>query len=710
MTRPEKGAPGPTAIGTRGQEKHQHDDSATAAPDRELMLSAALEYAKAGMAVFPVAGVRPDGTCRCGKADCNSIGKHPHSLAGLHGSKAATTDLEKIRAWWRKDPFANIGILPAKCTPQMVVLDIDPRNGGDETLAELEKQHGPFSRLIECRSGGGGVHLWFKAPPNAQLPGKLGPGIDVLHNLYPVAPPSLHKSGNSYGWVDGRSLLNDDDREFLQPLPAWIAESRDSSTTGGVVESTTEVDHLARDALRFEDTPSNRARLLSALKSLDPDADHSRYEYRRVLCALNSTGWADWLELAERWASGEMHGITAKQFKEWVFNRDIKDLSNDKPKNLVTVGTIFKFAKAAGWIDPRHPNSNAAPAEGVSIQCAANIEPVPIDWLWSGWLARGKLSVLAGQAGTGKTTIAMACAAIISSGGRWPDGEQSSRGSVLIWSGEDDPADTLIPRSIAAGADRSMVHFVGNASDGINTRPFDPSRDMLALQESAARIPDIRLVIVDPIVSAVAGDSHKNAEVRRALAPLLAFAENIGAALLGITHFTKGTSGRDPLERVTGSLAFGAVARVVWATALTESEAGERMHVLARAKSNIGPDDGGFSYSFEQVDLSSHPGITASKVEWGTPLVGRARDLLAEREEPRPGKKMESVFEWLHGLLKDGPVLAKDVKAQAAAAGHAWRTVERAKPWVGVQSRRRGTGNKAPFEWHLPEVDDGEEL
>ena len=84
-----------------------------------------------------------------------------------------------------------------------------------------------------------------------------------------------------------------------------------------------------------------------------------------------------------------------------------------------------------------------------------------------------------------------------------------------------------------------------------------------------------------------------------------------------------------------GSVAFGAVARVVWVTAATENEDGERMHVLARAKSNIGPDDGGFSYAFEQVDLPSHPGITASKVEWGTPLVGRARDLLAAvRNQP----------------------------------------------------------------------------
>lgn len=685
-------------------------DIAPVAPDRELMLSAALRYAELGIAIFPIYWVRADGKCGCGNAhpDGRNIGKHP---IPTNGSKAATTDPEVIRKWLKRYPNANIAAVPSKCNPPMVVLDFDPRNGSDATNAESEAKHGKFNRAIGCRTGGGGEHLWFNAPADAVLPGKLGPGIDVQHNGYVILPPSLHKSGQRYEWLPDRSLLNDDDREFLQPLPRWIAHLVGTGSNGGTVQSS-EIDLQAReDAMRYPDTPANRARLLSALKSLDPDG--SRDPYMTVLRGLHSTGWADWRELAEAWANGEMHGITCEKFDQRVFNRDTKGLDNDKAKSLITVASIFTLAKAAGWVDPRQTNAkatNAAPAEGVSIQCAANIEPESISWAWLYWLALRKLAVLAGQAGTGKTTIAMSCAATVSIGGTWPDGKQCPRGSVLIWSGEDDPKDTLVPRLIAAGADLSRIHFVGNASDGISTRPFDPSRDMPALQESAAKIGSILLLIVDPIVSAVAGDSHKNAEVRRGLAPLVAFAETIGAALLGISHFSKGTGGRDPLERVTGSVAFGAVARVVWVTAATENEAGERMHILARAKSNIGPDDGGFAYSFKQVDLPSHPGITASKVEWGTPLVGRARDLLAEREEPRPGKKMESVFEWLHGLLKDGPVLAKDVQAQAAAAGHAWRTVERAKPWLGVQSRRRGTGNKAPFEWHLPALDDGGEL
>ena len=154
-----------------------------------------------------------------------------------------------------------------------------------------------------------------------------------------------------------------------------------------------------------------------------------------------------------------------------------------------------------------------------------------------------------------------------------------------------------------------------SATDG--PRPFDPSQDFAALAVEAARLPNLRLVIVDPIVSAVKGDSHKNAEVRNGLQPLVNFGEATGCAIIGISHFSKGTAGRDPVERVTGSLAFGALARLVFATVKeTEENGGGRL--LVRSKSNIGPDGGGFRYELRQVELSGDcAGITASRPEWG---------------------------------------------------------------------------------------------
>jgi hypothetical protein len=93
----------------------------------------------------------------------------------------------------------------------------------------------------------------------------------------------------------------------------------------------------------------------------------------------------------------------------------------------------------------------------VRLLNGGDLEPEVIRWLWDGWLARGKLHVMAGAPGTGKTTIALALAATISTGGRFPDGARCEAGNVLIWSGEDDPKDTLLPRLLAMGADRKRI-------------------------------------------------------------------------------------------------------------------------------------------------------------------------------------------------------------------------------------------------------------
>ena len=224
--------------------------------------------------------------------------------------------------------------------------------------------------------------------------------------------------------------------------------------------------------------------------------------------------------------------------------------------------------------DPSPQPVSSSPTPRVILRAACDVEPQPVDWLWPGWLAAGKLHLIGGAPGTGKTTVAIGLTAIVSKGGRWPDGSRARTGSVVIWSGEDDDADTLNPRLRAAGADTSRVRTVGRVvddDDDDESYPFDPSRDLDALRDALRELPDVRLLVIDPVVSAVSGDSHKNAEVRRGLQPLVDLAGELGCAVLGITHFSKGTSGRDPLERITGSLAFGALARVVLVTAKQEA-------------------------------------------------------------------------------------------------------------------------------------------
>lgn len=342
------------------------------------------------------------------------------------------------------------------------------------------------------------------------------------------------------------------------------------------------------------------------------------------------------------------------------------------------------------------------PADGVILARGDTLSPEPVRWLWPGWLALGKLAILAGAPGTGKTTCALAMAATVTVGGLWPDGTRCPAGDVLIWSGEDDAADTLLPRLVAAGADRTRVFFVGDTVEDGQRRPFDPATDTAALLAAARKLPALRFILVDPVVSAVAGDSHKNTEVRRGLQPLVDFAAAAGAALLGITHFSKGGQGMDPAQRVTGSIAFTAVARVVLVAAKVKDEEGNERRILARSKSNLGPDEGGFSYSLEQCEPL--PGIWTSRAVWGDALAGSARDLLAEPEESRElaGPAGEAA-DFLRERLALGMCPSKTIQAEAEAAGIAWMTVRRAADKLGVVKRKGGMN--AGWYWSLPSAE-----
>lgn len=326
-----------------------------------------------------------------------------------------------------------------------------------------------------------------------------------------------------------------------------------------------------------------------------------------------------------------------------------------------------------------------------------------VDWLWDGWLAAGKLHLIGGAPGCGKTTIAGALAATVSVGGRWPDGTRAPKGNAVLWSGEDGVGDTLAPRMMAAGADMSRIHFVSATREKGTTYPFDPARDVELLEAAIADMGDVRLLIVDPIVSATAGDSHKNAEVRRGLQPLVDIGRRHGCAILGVTHFSKGTAGRDPVERITGSLAFSAFARVVMVAAAGEIDAdGRRDRLLVRAKNNLGPDGGGFEYGMEYGHLlPAHPGIVTSRVLWGSRMDGSARALLDTVETVENANPSRSAAaDWLRSLLSHGPVPTDNVKDDARAAGYAWATLRRAKDEIGVRARKTAMGGG--WVWELP--------
>jgi putative DNA primase/helicase len=344
----------------------------------------------------------------------------------------------------------------------------------------------------------------------------------------------------------------------------------------------------------------------------------------------------------------------------------------------------------------------------VELIDASTLEPEQIEWLWLGWLARGKIQIIAGRPGCAKTTAALAFGATLTRGGQWPDGSRAPKGRVVIWSGEDGKKDTIIPRLMGHGADRKAIRIVGSVCQNGKKRAFDPAGDVPSLCQAIEANGGCDLLIVDPLSMADNSKGYKDAETRRSLQPLVDLAEKIGCAVLGIMHFTKGTQGRDPLERVNGSGAFGALARLVMLASRQETdneEEGEKKFALMRAKSNIGPDGGGFEYTLSQIPLREHKDITASTVVFGSAIKGSAREILAAAEQSEDGDRsaLSEAAEWLEDFLASGPQPTKQIQIASRDAGHAWATIKRAKEKLGVVAEKSDL--RGGWQWRRADAD-----
>lgn len=182
---------------------------------RENRLFTAVGYAKRGWHVLPLHSVR-DRQCSCGR-DCGNPGKHPRTRQGW---KDASSDPDVVRRWWTQYPDANIGLAPG--LSGLVILDIDPRNGGGESLAAIEAEHGALTETVRTVTGGAGWHYWFERPEGYETVRKmlLAEGVEVIGDSgYVVAPGSSHYSGRDYVWDAGA----DPSETPFAPLPEWIA-------------------------------------------------------------------------------------------------------------------------------------------------------------------------------------------------------------------------------------------------------------------------------------------------------------------------------------------------------------------------------------------------------------------------------------------------------------------------------------------------------
>lgn len=338
---------------------------------------------------------------------------------------------------------------------------------------------------------------------------------------------------------------------------------------------------------------------------------------------------------------------------------------------------------------------------GPVLRNLSTVKPEPIKWMIPNKIPLGKVGVFFGDPGCGKTAVLIDAISRLSKGATWMDGSRNDIGPAhsIFMSTEDDAADTIVPRAIAAGADLSKITMLDairmpGEKGAVVERSF--TLEYTSYLRDAIKQTGAKLVGIDP-VSAHCGavDSHKNSDVRGMLAPLQKLAGQLGCAIILISHMNK-AGGGNALYRASGSLAFVAAARSAWL--FTKDKNDPRRRLMLPAKNNVGPDSSGLAYSIMDSD-------GAAVVAWEPDpvTIGADEALAASTERDKPGpeaEQLEAAEIWLAGLMANGELLVEKIKEEAGAAGMAWRTVHRAKDSLGIIPYRQGFSGA--WAWRLP--------
>lgn len=336
----------------------------------------------------------------------------------------------------------------------------------------------------------------------------------------------------------------------------------------------------------------------------------------------------------------------------------------------------------------------------------ADVEPELVDWLWHGRLPLGKIVVLDGDPSVGKSTVAVDCAARVSSGRAWPDAAANRRGNVLLLSAEDGLADTIRPRLDAAGGDPSNVHALTeiryrDENDQIRTRPATLA-DLDEI-EAAVRRTKAVLVVVDVLMAFLPGkvDSHRDQDVRGVLAGLAAMAERNGCCVLLLRHLNK-SAGGSAMYRGGGSIGIIGAARVGLLAALDPED--ENRRVLAGIKSNLAemPD----ALGYQLLDSPEHG---CARVEWLGTTGHTAAALLAGPRDEDERTERDEAGDWLLDYLASNgyEVPSGQIKKAAHGESISERTLKRAKAKMHVGHYSTKTTPRRTY-WTHPDFQLGQ--
>lgn len=537
----------------------------------------------------------------------------------------------------------------------------------DDALANLERRHGPPSThwtYVNATGEPVGVIVRWDTPAGKVIrpASKTAKGWTVEGM---PEPRPLYRLPELLAPPDGRVYVTEGEK------------AADAAVSIGLLATTSP--HGAESASKANWRP-----LAGREVVILPDNDEAGREYARdvtsIIMKLNPAAQVKIVDLSDLPAKGDIY--------DWLEAHDACE-----PEMLrARIGALVEAAPAA------------SPSEiigGPILTCLADVEPVDVRWLWPGRVPLGRITLLVGRPGEGKSFLTTYMASRVSTGSPWPDGTECPRGSVILVSAEDDPGDTIRPRLDAHYADVHRVHLLAMVrriqADGERHDVMFTLADIDALEAALKAHPDCRLVVVDPIGSFLGGrtDANRDNEVRAVLAPVTKLAEKYGPAVLIVAHRRK-SSGSIADDLVLGSRAFTGIARSVWH--LTHDSDNKKRRLLLPGKNNLAVEGDGLAFTI----CGQPPAIAWEH----NPVTMTADDALATEnssEPKRPGPKPEArnkAAEWLRDLLRSGPMEASKVQEEAKEAGYGWRTVQRARDGLGMKPYRDRFGGT--WIWRLP--------
>ena len=338
-------------------------------------------------------------------------------------------------------------------------------------------------------------------------------------------------------------------------------------------------------------------------------------------------------------------------------------------------------------------------APRVMLLRTSEIVPERIDWIWPEIIAIRRVTGLVGYPGLGKSQVAIDIAATVSTGRHWPGGASNGEsGHVIILSAEDDPADTIVPRLIAAGAQRSRIHIVKAVKDGDGERPFNLAVD-LDLLEQDYNLQRVNLLVIDPVsayLSETRGkpiNRNQGGDVRTIQDRLARFAAKHDLGVLAVSHLNK-SSGARAITRIMGSLEWVAAPRAIF---LVTEEVGTDRRLFLPLKNNLAPDRYGYAFRIETRIVAD--GITSSAIVWDQdPVTISAEEALAAAAKKPPS----AAIDFLQQALSDGPMDQTEIVRRGREAGFTEKNLRSAREKLGVKPTKEGFGAKGKWVWVPP--------